>query len=1178
MKYRHATRFGILFTASMLLLSACDDDKKVYGNTEDRCTETSCGPNQRCNPDSGECEEKGTTSGCQSDDECNGNFCDQGKCVECTKDKHCNGQVCDQNKCVDCAKDDDCNGKVCNQNLCVECTKDEHCDGGGTCENNVCVYECSDDSDCSGGLVCEAHACVELWCDTDLNCPDRLVCKSDHHCGPECMSNSDCDDNKICSEEKRCIYECEQDTDCDGDLVCHDHRCAKECIENEDCGELKICDRDRNICRYECENDTDCSGNAQCKQYRCELECSDDKPCTSELTPFCSDQNHCVACRNDKDCEGVEMACDTSEHQCKNRCDILTCDENTEVCNREIGQCETLSCRDLACGDEDCILDADNVPHCAVVEACDFANDNDCDGIHDDADPCPYNPHVNSVEEGQTAECNIFTYDEVTVFEIWHASDLNRLKTLGASGIVPDICITGDNTNPCAEIRLMRNINLGDVSTAADAPNEPTTVRINGEELRFEDAACYMTYGELPAFKGTDAENLFVFDGLNHKIEANKADGTRCAMTHGLFKEIQNADLRHLTLNYGLHDANTYIAQNVSNSHLTDVHLIGNINVYSSIHFGGFAVTSRKNVYDSVSYIGSYFNKGSDSGLFSYASYEDVIDNFATEIDRYVTTDINSIFAYNMRNGNTDNDQNHHGYIRSPKIRIGTIYSNSDFSIFGYTQWQEHISGAGLDNVYDVDIDRIAFVQSFYGLGYRFWGHTTGDNLRIRIGELSGNTCYLVCETSWGGAYYHDLQIDIAKLDTLFYNGITKPYQVGYFWTTFERIKLRFDELISDAPSIFSNANVTTKIKDISIEIGSLTVNGGNKSIHGFSQELREGENLSIHVKRNILLRGDNNQFYGISANLGNIDNASFVVDGDLIVDGSNTTIHGLTGNLSSHINSSRMSYGNIIFNGTGGKLYSLVANGQDGSVLSNVDYSIRKIQSEHANTEVNLLAGNLVGTTVDKIRMRIEDSIAVNGNVYIVNQYEKSHLTDAAFELNSVSIGANQFVPFKQVKGDDNIFENIAIYTNVNTSNTHTSGFMGDLMTDQISLKNLSLASRFYNGETYLDIPAVLNNADTLLKDGHLDFSGTNGLPYMESVFFNVPTGVSGRACPDNLDCSNASSGGLFFIEYDNKPGAVRLILEKYLPNWIRAEFESNDERIYMPWPNTQSESTDTP
>ena len=1161
MKYRHITRFGIFFVASMATLVACTDDNKgINDNTpEDRCTESSCGSDKICNTDTGKCEDKSAQSQeqpCQSNADCKGQICEGGKCVNLPDDA--------------CLSDDDCYHQYCVQNKCVECKADEHCDEGGVCENNACKYECTSNDDCHDGFICEAHHCVEFWCDDDLNCPDGQVCKPDHHCGLECTNSTECSDNKICSAENRCVYECEDDTNCSGGKVCRDHRCALECNEDAECGDLKICDK--NICRYECENDTECSGNAQCKQYRCKLECDDDNPCTSDIMPFCSDQNHCVACRNDDDCAGDEMACDTTEHLCKNRCDLLTCDEQTEVCNRDIGRCEVISCRQLACGDEDCILDEDQKPHCTAVDTCDFANDSDCDGIHDDVDPCPYNPHVNSVEEGQIAECNIFTYDEVTVFEIWHASDLNRLKTLGASGIGPNVCITDNNDKPCSEIRLMRNINLGDVSTVEDAPLAQEVMRISSYEIAPADADCYMTYSVLPKMEGLDKENLFVFDGRGHRIEAYKDDGTRCAMKNYLFEQLRNVDIHDLALNYSLNTTKTFLAGEIHDSHITNIHVSGNIVISRNTSFSIFASYSYRNVYDNISFTGSFYSKGY-YGLMLWFSEDDEINHLTLDVDTFAAMESGGLVA-NTMNSRDNNSGNHSGHITAPKIHIGTLYSNKSVSVIASTIWFEHIVGANNDAEYDIIIDQIPFADAFYGITETAFGSDTIDGLRVKIGKLFGNRCFLVCDTSWGGAWFHDAVIDVGTINTPQYNGLIHPYAAGYDWTKFERITLRIDELISSSPSIFSDSTTYQTPSDINIEIGNLTVNSGDKSIFGFSRGLKDGKNLHIHIKGNILLTGDNNRFYGMSSEVGNIENSSFKVDGDFIVEGSNTTIYGLTGNLTSNIKNSQMSYGNIVFNGENGKLYSLVANANDGSSLSDIDYSIKTIRSAYPNTEVNLLAGNLVGTMVDNIRMRIEDDIAVNGNVYIVGQYEKSHLTNAAFELNSVSVGANQFVPFKQVKGDDNIFENIAIYTNVNTSNTYTSGFMGDLMTDQISLKNLSLASRFHDGDNYLDIPAVLHNADTLLnEDGKLDFSGKNGLPYMESVFYNVPAGVSGRACPDSLDCSNASSSGLFFIEYDNKLGAVKLILDKYLPTWINAEFESNGEKIYMPWPKSKTE-----
>ena len=70
-------------------------------------------------------EEEEEEGECSIDDDCDGGYCDEDKCVECLDDYHCSPDY------------------HCYQGACVRCINDNHCHEGYICDTNTktCIHE-----------------------------------------------------------------------------------------------------------------------------------------------------------------------------------------------------------------------------------------------------------------------------------------------------------------------------------------------------------------------------------------------------------------------------------------------------------------------------------------------------------------------------------------------------------------------------------------------------------------------------------------------------------------------------------------------------------------------------------------------------------------------------------------------------------------------------------------------------------------------------------------------------------------------------------------------------------------------------------------------------------------------------------------------------------------------------
>lgn len=275
----------------------------------DGCTGScgSCGQNETCNNQTGQCEVTCTPKTCEqqnivcgpADDGCGKNIecpaCPNGRpncvdngarCVECTEDAQCrtaqrpNG-VCDTTTgTCGCVKntacpqgqicgtaDDGCSGTVqcgsCPQGTpncvdngtrCVACTSDAECNGNGECQTGTCS-----NGTCSYANKANATACGS---GTDAG----VCCAGTCGAGRQCCSDVECDGgNPICSDAGACV-ECTADGQCpSGRPICSGNRCV-ECTGNAQCATAlrpnAVCNTTTNAC--ECTPATTCPAERQC--------------------------------------------------------------------------------------------------------------------------------------------------------------------------------------------------------------------------------------------------------------------------------------------------------------------------------------------------------------------------------------------------------------------------------------------------------------------------------------------------------------------------------------------------------------------------------------------------------------------------------------------------------------------------------------------------------------------------------------------------------------------------------------------------------------------------------------------------------------------------------------------------------------------------------------------------
>ncbi len=129
----------------------------------------------------------------------------------CGDDADCpDGDFCDEGACVDCRDNADCSTElpVCVDTFCEECGQAADCDDGNACTTDTCdeINECVRDA-----VTCDDDdACTTDSCDPAVGCEnDTVVCKAGFECDPDtgecvakpCTSDAECDDGDLCTTD-----------------------------------------------------------------------------------------------------------------------------------------------------------------------------------------------------------------------------------------------------------------------------------------------------------------------------------------------------------------------------------------------------------------------------------------------------------------------------------------------------------------------------------------------------------------------------------------------------------------------------------------------------------------------------------------------------------------------------------------------------------------------------------------------------------------------------------------------------------------------------------------------------------------------------------------------------------------------------------------------------------------
>ena len=156
----------------MGLTTACTEAPAVEDdNPADLCADVVCEELAICNPLTGTCESAAIEPECEADSDCaDGTMrCDEGQCVAKCEGVVCDGagEVCDPTTgaCVGgngCESDDDCGENSCEDGQCVAgrltpCTSNLPCSEGLECVQgpvSLCVEPCAADGECSAIEYC----------------------------------------------------------------------------------------------------------------------------------------------------------------------------------------------------------------------------------------------------------------------------------------------------------------------------------------------------------------------------------------------------------------------------------------------------------------------------------------------------------------------------------------------------------------------------------------------------------------------------------------------------------------------------------------------------------------------------------------------------------------------------------------------------------------------------------------------------------------------------------------------------------------------------------------------------------------------------------------------------------------------------------------------------------------
>ena len=203
---------------------------------------------------------------CGDDADCpDGDFCDEGACVDCRDDADCSPElpVCVDTFCEECGVAADCDdADACTTDTCDEnnecMSADVECPEGETCVDGDCEVTCTADSDCEDADVCTMDACVDGICiNVEVNCDDGDLCTLDScDSAVGCANDPLCDAGFECDPDTgECFAPCTSDVECDDDDLCTTDTCtdgicsnAEVDCEDDDACTIASCDPDTGDC------------------------------------------------------------------------------------------------------------------------------------------------------------------------------------------------------------------------------------------------------------------------------------------------------------------------------------------------------------------------------------------------------------------------------------------------------------------------------------------------------------------------------------------------------------------------------------------------------------------------------------------------------------------------------------------------------------------------------------------------------------------------------------------------------------------------------------------------------------------------------------------------------------------------------------------------------------------
>ena len=281
---------------------ACDGGACV-GTTPVVCGDNSLPCQQdRCNPESGECESERVDDGesCDDGDLCTAaDQCAAGECVGTSRDCSAAGGECATGEC---GADGDC---VAVPTPGVGCTSDDPCITSATCD---------DGGSCVGSRDPSVPGC---GCETDAHCDDSLACTKD-----------------ICRQDQTCLHVVDDGCLINGTCVAKDAPSpADDClvctpVQHALGWSSRVCTDGSECTKDACDPDTGCQFTATPG-----LGCDDGVACTSG-----------DVCAADATCAGTPTACDDGV-----ACTADSCNPFTGLCISDFSGCPCVD--PIACDD-----------------------------------------------------------------------------------------------------------------------------------------------------------------------------------------------------------------------------------------------------------------------------------------------------------------------------------------------------------------------------------------------------------------------------------------------------------------------------------------------------------------------------------------------------------------------------------------------------------------------------------------------------------------------------------------------------------------------------------------------------------------------------------------------------------------------------------------------------------